>query len=157
MNGFKILSLLILMNATSVCMAQDYTTGIGLRGGLANGLTIKHFIGEQAALEGILTSRWQGFNITGLYEIHNIAFDTNRLNWYYGLGGHIGFWNGDNVKWVNDNRDYTVIGVDLILGIEYNFEEAPINISADWKPAFNIVGYSGFWGDGGGLSIRYIF
>lgn len=60
--------------------AQDYNTGIGLRGGFTNGLTVKHFISEKAALEGILASRWSGFEITGLYEIHNRAFDTDRLN-----------------------------------------------------------------------------
>jgi len=137
--------------------AQDYNTGIGLRGGLANGLTIKHFLGEKTAIEGILSSRWKGFNITGLYEIHKQAFDTERLNWYYGVGGHVGFWNGNDVDWVNDNDDYIVIGIDGILGLEYNFKEIPINLSIDWKPAMNIIGYSGFWGDGGALSIRYIF
>lgn len=140
-----------------VSNAQDYNTGIGLRGGLSNGLTVKHFLGEKAAIEGIITSRWQGFNITGLYEIHDQAFGTERLNWYYGIGGHIGFWNGNNVKWVDDNKDYTVVGIDGILGLEYNFNEIPINLSVDWKPAFNIIGYSGFWGDGGAISIRYIF
>lgn len=137
--------------------AQDYNTGIGLRGGFSNGITIKHFIGDNTAIEGILTSRWKGFSITGLYEIHNVAFKTERLNWYYGIGGHIGFWNGDNVNWVKDDKNYTVIGVDGILGLEYNFNEIPINLSIDWKPAFNIIGYSAFWGDGGALSIRYIF
>jgi len=137
--------------------AQDYNTGIGLRGGLSNGLTIKQFIGNRVALEGILTTRWEGFSITGLYEIHNQAFGVDRLNWYYGIGGHIGFWNGENVGWADEHINYTVIGVDAILGIEYNFRELPINLSADWKPAFNLIGYSGLWADGGALSIRYIF
>jgi len=138
--------------------AQDYTTGIGVRGGFYNGLTIKHFISERAAIEGIISSRWKGFNITGLYEIHQQAFDVAHLNWYYGAGGHIGFWKGKDVSW-GDNRedDYTVVGIDGILGIEYNFQEIPINLSLDWKPTMNIIGYSGFWGDGGALSIRYIF
>lgn len=73
--------------------AQDYNTGIGLRGGLSNGLTVKHFIGNKTAIEGIFDSRWHGFSLTGLYEIHNQAFNTERLNWYYGVGGHIGFWD----------------------------------------------------------------
>jgi len=138
--------------------AQDYTTGIGVRGGFSNGLTIKHFISERAAIEGIISSRWKGFNLTGLYEIHQQAFDVEHLNWYYGAGGHIGFWKGRDVSW-GDNRDddYTVIGIDGILGIEYNFQEIPINISLDWKPTMNIIGYSGFWGDGGAFSVRYIF
>jgi hypothetical protein len=136
--------------------AQDYKTGIGIRGGLSNGLTVKHFISENTALEGILTTRWRGFNVTGLYEIHNNT-KVNRLNWYFGAGAHIGFWNGDNVKWANDNNDYTVIGIDGILGIEYNFEALPFNLSLDWKPAINLIGHTGFWGDGGAFSLRYIF
>ncbi len=137
--------------------AQDYNTGIGLRGGFFSGLTVKHFLNESNALEGLLSTRWSGFDITGLYEIHNQAFNTPGLNWYYGFGGHIGFWDGNHVKWADDYNNYTVIGVDGILGIEYNFSEVPINIGLDWKPALNLVGHTGFWGDGGAISIRYIF
>lgn len=137
--------------------SQDYNTGIGLRGGWGTGLTVKHFLGDKAAVEGILDSRWRGFSLTGLYEIHNTAFDIDRLNWYYGFGGHIGFWNGKNVGWADDNNNYTIIGIDGILGIEYNFDFIPINLSIDWKPALNLAGSSGFWGDGGAISIRYIF
>jgi len=154
----KILISLFLFTAIlAVSNAQDYNTGIGIRGGLYNGITFKHFIGQKAALEGILDTKDKGFMITGLYELHANAFNTDRLNWYYGIGGHVGFWDGANVSWADDNDSYTVIGVDGILGLEYNFNEIPINISIDWKPAFNLAGYSGFWGDGAGLSIRYIF
>lgn len=145
------------LSLSSVGFAQDYTTGIGIRGGYFNGLTIKHFVGDKAAFEGILTSRWRGFQVTGLYEIHNQAFHTPRLNWYYGFGAHIGFWDGNETNWGNRGDTYTVLGIDGILGIEYNFSEIPINIGIDWKPSLNLVGYSGFWGDGGALSIRYIF
>jgi hypothetical protein len=139
--------------------AQDYNTGIGIRGGYANGLTIKHFISSNSALEGIISSRWKGFQITGLYEIHNRAFNTDRLNWYYGFGGHVGFWDGDdtNEYWGDPGTSYTVIGIDGILGLEYNFSEIPFNLSLDWKPSYNISGHTGFWGDGGALSLRYIF
>jgi hypothetical protein len=137
--------------------AQDYNTGIGLRGGWGTGLTVKHFLGENKAVEGIFDSRWHGFSVTGLYEIHNQAFSVNRLNWYYGVGGHIGFWDGQYYRNHNNNTNYTVIGVDGILGLEYNFEEIPFNIGIDWKPAFNLTDSSGFYGDGGAISIRYIF
>jgi hypothetical protein len=139
--------------------AQDYNTGIGVRGGYANGLTIKHFISSNSALEGIISSRWKGFQVTGLYEIHDRAFNTDRLNWYYGFGGHVGFWDGSdtNENWGDPGKSYTVIGIDGILGLEYNFSEIPFNLSLDWKPAYNLSGYTGFWGDGGALSLRYIF
>lgn len=137
--------------------AQDYNTGIGLRGGWGSGLTIKHFMHDNKAVEGIFDSRWHGFSVTGLYEIHHEAFEVNRLNWYYGIGAHIGFWNGRYYWDYNKDRNYTVIGIDGILGLEYNFEEIPFNIGIDWKPAFNLTDSSGFWGDGGAISIRYIF
>jgi hypothetical protein len=149
-----ILSLILIVSIAVMVNAQDYKTGIGLRGGLSNGLTIKHFVSDKAAFEGLLSTRWQGFDITGLYEIHNQAFDVEQLNWYYGFGAHIGTYNASNVPWKTSG---TVVGVDGILGIEYSFKEAPINIGVDWKPAFNLVGNSQFWGDGGALSIRYIF
>ncbi len=137
--------------------AQDYNTGIGLRGGFDNGITIKHFVSSKTAFEGIIATRWRGFELTGLYEIHGRAFGAERLNWYFGFGGHIGFWDGDDTKWGEPDKSYTVVGIDGILGLEYNFVAIPFNISIDWKPAYNLFGYSGFWADGGALSIRYIF
>lgn len=141
----------------SAAGAQDYNTGIGFRGGTFNGITLKHFVGSNNAIEGILSTRWQGLKVTGLYEIHQQAFDTPRLNWYYGVGGHIGFWNDDHYNPRYGDRAYTVIGVDGIIGIEYNIEPIPFNISLDWKPYFDFIGYTGIWVDSGALSIRYIF
>jgi hypothetical protein len=152
--------IIILLIASCIFLkvnAQNYNTGIGLRLGPFTGLTIKHFISSNTALEGIVDTRWSGYELTGLYEIHKQAFDTQRLKWYYGLGAHIGDWNGDNTNWGYRGRDYTVAGIDGIFGLEYCFREIPFNIGLDWKPALNIVGYSGFWVDGIALSLRYIF
>ncbi len=155
----KLIFALTLFLATSVAVkAQDYSTGIGVRGGLSSGLTVKHFIGSNKAIEGLLSTRWRGFHITGLYEIHARAFDTPRLNWYYGVGGHVGFWDDyDRHPWFDDDGSHTVVGVDGIIGIEYNIEPIPFNISLDWKPGINLIGYRGFWADEVALSIRYIF
>ena len=137
--------------------AQDYQTSIGLRAGLSTGVTLKHFLNPSDALEGILTTRWGGFNITGLYERHGEAFDTDNLYYYFGGGAHIGVWGGGQHYWATNTNTYTVIGIDGILGLEYVFDEIPFNISLDWKPGFNLIGYSGFWGDEFALSFRYIF
>jgi hypothetical protein len=149
-----VLAFFLSISILALASAQDYKTGIGLRGGLSQGLTLKHFVSGKAAFEGLLSTRWQGFDVTGLYEIHAQAFEVDHLNWYYGGGAHIGSYSGNNVPWGTSGA---VLGIDGILGIEYNFSEAPINIGVDWKPAFNLVGNSQFWGDGGALSIRYIF
>lgn len=153
------LTVLIFFSALALTNAQDYRTGVGLRAGSPAGLTVKHFISNRTAIEGLLATRWGGFVITGLFEAHRPFADVDQLKWYYGLGAHIGFWNGSYNRsyWGDPNTAYTVVGIDGILGIEYSFTEIPLNIGLDWKPAFNIVGYSGVWADGAAFSIRYIF
>ena len=153
----KIPLLLLIFFSINLAYSQDYNTAVGLRTGLSNGITLKHFTGEKTAIEGILSLRWRGIDFSGLYEVHNTAFDTDQLNWYYGFGGHIGFWNGENVSWINDAKDTTVIGAVGVLGLEYRIPNSPIVIGIDWKPTINIFGASGLRADGGALSIRYAF
>ena len=153
------LSVLLLFSFSCLIQAQNYETGIGLRGGFASGITVKHFLTEKTAIEGIFSTRWGGFMITGLYEIEAPAFDTEGLSWYYGGGAHIGFWNSSNSGnpwWEDDHSgNYTVLGIDGVIGLAYTFSEIPINLSFDWKPMINFVGYSGVWGDMAAISVRY--
>jgi hypothetical protein len=153
-----LVTLIAALFITVAAQAQDYKTGIGFRGGLSNGLTVKHFISGNTALEGLLSTRWGGFHLTGLYEIHAPAFSVNGLHWYYGVGGHLGSWQTNSKNpWWNDDDSHTVIGIDGIVGIEYNIGAIPFNISLDYKPGFNLIGHTGFWGDEFALSIRYVW
>ena len=154
----RIISILILFTTIGfMASGQDYKNGIGIRGGLYSGITFKHFLGAKPAFEGLLATRWGGFDLTGLYEIHDRAFDVDGLRWYYGFGAHIGSYNGDHAEWGEPATQYFMFGADGIIGIEYTFTEIPVNIGLDWKPVLNLTGYPGFWGDGGALSIRYVF
>lgn len=152
----RILILLIFLLAGTTVFSQDYKTSLGVRGAFTSGITVKHFIEENIALEGILSGGIWGGTITGLYEIHTRAFDVDRLYWYYGGGAHIAQWNDDFPNVDTDGRR-VVLGLDGIIGLEYYIEEIPFTISADWKPVFNLTGYPGFWGYGGAISIRYTF
>jgi hypothetical protein len=136
----------------------DYKTAIGVRAGFSQGLSIKHFLGHKDAVEGIVSFRYRGFVATALYERHANAFAVDHLYWYYGAGAHIGFWDYyDGHPWFDeDDGSKTVIGIDGILGIEYNIQDIPINVSLDYKPAINIIGFSNTVLDGGALSIRYM-
>jgi len=158
---------LLVICIISISNAQGYKTGVGLRAGFSagglrsgslTGLTIKHFISPKSAFEGLLTTKWKGLEVTGLYEIYNHPFETKRLNLYTGIGGHICFYDGDNLPWTADSKNVTAIGLDGILGLEYSFLKAPVNISLDWKPDFtHIERVHDFSVLVGGLSIRYIF
>jgi hypothetical protein len=136
---------------------RDYSTAIGFRMGPASGLTVKTFLSDRAAFEGLLSTRWRGFLLTGLYELHQDVFGSTAFNFYYGLGGHIGWWDTDKYDhpWWDDDDVHTAFGIDGIIGLEYTFEEIPFNISVDWKPMFTITKGSGFTGDGAGFAVRY--
>ncbi|MFP4620383.1 MAG: hypothetical protein ACLFM7_03680 [Bacteroidales bacterium] len=152
----KLLFITLLALVVSTVHSQDYKTAIGVRGTFISGITVKHFINEDAALEGIFSfGRW-GMNVTGLYEKHARAFDVEGLNWYYGAGGHLGSWN-DDYPLLKEGGEFVVIGVDGVIGLEYKVQEIPISFSVDYKPQLNFTGYPGFWGYGGALSIRYTF
>lgn len=137
---------------------STYNTGIGLRGGITNGLTVKHFLDEANALEGILSTRFRGFQITGLYERHTTAFDEERLNWFFGVGGHIGAYDDYDGPFDNDRygNGQPVIGIDGIVGLEYHIEPIPFTIGVSAKPFFEFAepGFV-FWD--AGLSVRYVF
>ena len=152
-----ILTLTLAIFISMFASAQDYNTAIGLRLGTSIGVTARHFLGEKSAVEGLLTTRWEGLEITGLYEFSNNAFEVDRLNWYFGFGAHLGFYNGDHTPWGDSGTSYAILGIDGIIGMEYTFIDVPINLSLDWKPMFNLTSYTGFWGDALALSVRYTF
>ena len=156
-----VLSLVVglLLTLGSEATAQDYRSAVGLRFGTSNGLSVKHFLSEQAALEGILHTRWRGLLITGLYEFHQDLNDVPGLRWFYGGGAHIGTWNANrgNPRWGDRGEAHTVVGIDGIVGLDYKFDRAPVNLSLDYKPAFNISSDVGFWADELALSLRFTF
>ena len=66
------------------------------------------------------------------------------LNWYAGVGPYAVF------------GDPFIFGVVGEVGLEYRFE-FPISVSADWRPAFEIVDNTDFHTGGFGLNVRYVF
>ncbi len=137
-------------------LSSNYETAIGLK--LYPGaLTIKHFIAENKAVEGLGYFYKDGFRVTGLYEMHYDIAGIDGLKWYVGPGAHVGFWN-DNWKTKYPDRNSNIaIGIDGVLGLDYKIKDVPLNISFDWQPSLNIIGYTYFEAGWGGLGIRYTF
>jgi len=156
-------SILIILFSTFMCgfisAQQDYSGAVGIRLGTYNGVTGKMFLNSNSALEGILSSRWNGFNLTGLYEFHKNAGAVHGLNWYIGGGASLGFWDNRYYPYPNKyhhDEQFTEIAANGILGLEYNFE-FPLNLSIDWIPSFGLLGNNHFYIDGIGISARYYF
>lgn len=168
--NYSICVFVVLCLSYNLTFSQDYKTGIGLRGGWIGGLTVKHFIKEGRALEGIFSSGWgwRGYQITGLYEIHKAAFTNDGIEgffWFYGAGAHFagGYkytkWHPDGSKGYYDTYNYSAFGIDGIFGLEYKIEEIPVTLGLDIKPFIEFSNYRGypfrFWD--GAFSIRYVF
>lgn len=156
------LLILLIFNIPQELSAQhSYKTALGLRLNGGAGISVRHFIKDNQSIEGILYTRWRGLNITGLYNVNYPVFDEPGFNFFIGGGGHIGFWDRDHNPWRDENKRYNdtrmVVGIDGQIGLEYTFNEIPLNLAIDWKPAFNIIGISNFWVGDAALSIRYTF
>lgn len=155
MRKLLLISLIVLLG--SLAAKAQYSSALGLRGGLYYGVTYKKAAGDNH-LEFIGATRWGGFNFTALWEKNNAIGEVENLYWYYGFGGHVGIWDRERSVWFDEpGDDAVVVGVDGIIGLEYAFDEIPFCISIDYKPAFNLIGYSGFLGDNGAFSVRYTF
>ncbi|MEN9298290.1 MAG: hypothetical protein RLZZ429_603, partial [Bacteroidota bacterium] len=74
-----------------------------------------------------------------------------------GGGGHIGVWSDNWRNRYPTRNDGLAIGVDGVLGVDYKVKGAPLNLSFDWQPSFNFIGYNYFEGGWGGIGIRYTF
>lgn len=136
--------------------SPDYTTAVGVKV-YPGAIDIKHFIKQDVAVEA-LGYFWQyGFRATTLYEIHGNINSVEGLKWYAGPGGHVGFYN---TQWANDYPSRSsgiAIGVDGVIGLDYKIQGVPFDVSFDWQPSFNLIGYSYFEGGWGGLAVRYTF
>jgi hypothetical protein len=158
----SLLLFLLVFTAAKQSVAQGYENAIGLRLGTSQGITFKHALANDGMLELMLTSRWGGWNFTAMYQKYAPAFNADGLYWYYGAGAHIGFYDGnDNDKnpWYDedDDEDHVIVGIDGIIGLEYQIGEIPFHVGLDWKPAFNLFDEAGLWADEVALSIRYVF
>jgi hypothetical protein len=135
--------------------SQDYTTALGVKF-YPGAISLKHFVNDKNALEGIGYFWERGGRITGLFEIHGDISGAKGLKWYIGPGAHIGFYNA----WYYNNKNYnrgTYFGIDGVLGLDYKVNNAPLNLSLDWQPSFEFGYGPGFTGNWGGFAIRYVF
>ncbi len=150
----SILFVTCLLATTSV--NAQYKHALGVRLGDTYGVTFKTFLQSNKALDFILNVRnrdnYSSFRLTGLYEVHNPIGGAPGLRWYYGGGGTLGSINHKR----SDDTDF-YLSVDGVLGLDYKFNGAPINLSLDWKPAIEVSPNTEFDPRGVGFSVRITF
>lgn len=141
-----------IISISNLANAQEYSTSAGIRfGGFNSGITVKHFINDQDAVEGILGIGSGSFVVTGFYQRHADAFEIDGLKWFYGLGAHVG-----GVSQNANTNGGLMLGADAILGLEWIIPELPISLTADLHPRLELLNGS-LLGIEPALSIRYTF
>lgn len=135
--------------------AQGYKNAIGGRFGSANGISFKTALNNNAMLELIGNFRSKNsvnhVQITGLYEVYNPIKGAQGLNWFYGGGATVG-----SVKVKGYDGDL-YLGLNGVLGLDYKFSGAPINLSLDWIPTLLLTPDTDFYSGDIGLGIRFTF
>ena len=152
------LVLAIVLAGFFTAQAQVYPHAIGLRfgGGTAFGGELSYQMGMGSSNRLELDLGWSGgkdysyLNLAAIYHWNwNI---TEGLNWYVGPGANVGLYSHK----YDDNG--LMIGVGGQIGLEYDFNahDAPILLSIDTRPMFNLNRGNGLWW-GAALGIRYTF
>jgi hypothetical protein len=141
-------------------MGSSYKTALGVKF-WPGAITVKHFIADNKALEGLAYFWDHGFRFTGLYEFHGNINGAPGLKWYAGPGFHMGtysegwYYHNNHDEYYYNSGDFSV-GLDGVFGLDYKFKGAPINMSLDIQPFLEIPHhtYMDVWG---GLAVRYTF
>lgn len=146
---FAITALLVVISHQSSAQdAPDYRLGLGVRLSnstptLNNSFSGKYFITDRSAVEGLI-SFGSRFGMGALLEIHKPFASAPGLRWFYGAGAYVGWQDSE-----------TYLGPTGILGLDYKFTNAPINLSLDWKPELDILPEINFVPDAFALTVRF--
>ncbi len=145
---YRILILAGLLFCIGEVNAQRYRTAAGVRLGSSFGISVQQKILKQSTIEGIFQAPLRANDdtkFTILYEEHKKLIG-KRLNFYYGAGFHKG--------WAASSDDPDPAGVSLIAGVEMSLDR--LNLSMDYKPAFNAISGVRFFESQSALTLRYI-
>lgn len=135
-----ILSAFMLIGLAFNAQSQDISkNALGLRLGSNDGfggeISYQRGLSKNNRLE--LDLGWRNskdvnaYKLVGLYQW---VWDIDKgFNWYAGIGAGVGSWSYDKSGF-SDSGTILLAAGDI--GIEYNFQEAPIQLSLDLRPEF---------------------
>ncbi len=151
-------TLVILFGLISYGYSQDYKTAIGGKLGYGLIASYKTFLNEKAALDLFGGIRRGGVAAGAYYLNHTPIPSISGLQWYWGFGGSFTTWNYGLL-----NTNYYELGGSGVLGLDYAFDDIPLNLSLDWAPTIVLLSNAEsnwnlgrFRGGYGALTVRYI-
>lgn len=143
----KILILIVLSIVSTAIHSKERAHALGIRGGVSSGFEYRYSPNETSSFKFLLSSRNSGFQLHGMYELHQKGiFDfPNRLTLFYGGGIHAGYESWYRSYYVGHSRltelaSRPLAGFDLLGGVEYPFLILPLSVGIEVKP------FVDFWG-----------
>ena len=141
----KILTVLAFVFMYSFSNAQE----LGIRFGdvLKNDVAVDALIsvGDFIIVHADVSFGNHGVGIEALWDFLYRPLGEEAFNWYVGVGPSMSI------------DDPFLLGASGEIGLSYTFANAPISLSADWRPTFFIIEETDFSAGGFGFNARYIF
>ena len=144
----KIIAIAVALVAfAAVAVAQPRAIGARLTYGAE--LSYQHGIGSNFAEFdlGMALGNHAGFTVSGIYDF--LFPIENGFNFFVGPGAQFSAYTFEEAE------SKSGIGIGGNVGIEYEFSGIPFNISLDYRPMWNFIGYSNW--SSAAISLRYRF
>lgn len=128
----SILTILLIVNTSGFANGKGF--GLGLIIGEPTGISMKGWLNQKSAIDvGLAWSftKKTSLHIHADYLLHsyNVFKTSETIPLYYGIGGRIKV--GDDEK--------SRIGARMVIGIEYIFKNAPVDLFLEVAPILDLV------------------
>jgi hypothetical protein len=142
----KIVLIVIVFFFGLTTQAQDYTEAFGARMGVRSGVMYKNFFDDQNSMHAMLNFQRGGIQFTFVRQFYQpvLLNFTQKLFFYYGCGGHLGYSTLSNDQYLVNGETYrreefsVIAGITANLGLEYHVIKYPIIIALDYHPFYEI-------------------
>ena len=137
---FKMAIIVLLLAVGSANARMQDKFGLGFIIGEPTGLSLKYWLDDERAIDGAAAwsySENDSFQLHGDYLIHDYELlDAREMPVYYGIGARLKF-KDDNGR--GRNKDDAIFGIRIPVGIEYLFDEAPLDLFFELVPVLDIA------------------
>jgi hypothetical protein len=113
------------------------------------GLSVKMEVLDADCVQALAMIDSSTYRFAGLYHV-NIPIRQTGIRFFVGAGFQAGFWRDKKFK--SNTDGYMIFGICGTAGVEYKIPKAPISISLQYLPTYDLAGHQteihGTWGGG---------
>ena len=148
----RLLFIILLFVGILTSRGQAFNQALGIRGSIVtSGFEYRYYTNDLNSYKLLLGIRDGGVQLYALKEFYKYdLFDfAYQIVFYYGFGIHGGYESWESIHYENDLRREVsnasvIAGMDVLLGLEYVFDIAPVSAGIEVKPFFDVLGRKNF-------------